>query len=157
SRITIKIKTGSGFLLDSGLSKRASAAHESPLQRERTRLLKQDVAFSGLAGSRDGVIVTKISWPFRPSACLPMCSRCVPLSKWSVSRVLFCAFAWVLAVQWPVWAQRPESQRAARSQPERKLLYVATPGIRNYLEYGGHGVVVFDIERNHNFVKRIPS
>jgi DNA-binding beta-propeller fold protein YncE len=40
---------------------------------------------------------------------------------------------------------------------ERKLLYVAEPGIRNYLEYGGHGVLVFDIERNHRFIKRIAS
>ena len=39
----------------------------------------------------------------------------------------------------------------------RRLLYVATPGIRNYLEYGGHGVVVFDIDADHKFVKRIPT
>src|SRR5687767_1474625 len=39
----------------------------------------------------------------------------------------------------------------------QRLLYVATPGIRNYLEYGGHGVVVFDIDRNHQFVRRIKS
>lgn len=40
---------------------------------------------------------------------------------------------------------------------ERKLLYVATPGIRDYLEYGGHGILVFDINDRHKFVKRIPS
>jgi len=40
---------------------------------------------------------------------------------------------------------------------ERKLLYVATPGIRDYLEYGGHGILVFDISAGHKFVKRIPS
>jgi hypothetical protein len=40
---------------------------------------------------------------------------------------------------------------------ERKLLYVAVPGIRNYLEYGGHGVLVFDIDHDHRFVKRIPA
>ena len=40
---------------------------------------------------------------------------------------------------------------------ERRLLYVATPGIRNYLEYGGHGLLVFDIDRGHRFVKRIPT
>lgn len=39
---------------------------------------------------------------------------------------------------------------------ERRYLYVATPGIRNYLEYGGHGVLVFDIDKGHKFVKRIP-
>jgi DNA-binding beta-propeller fold protein YncE len=37
----------------------------------------------------------------------------------------------------------------------RRLLYVAVPGIRNYLEYGGHGLLVFDIDRGHQFVKRI--
>lgn len=40
---------------------------------------------------------------------------------------------------------------------ERKLLYVAAPGIRDYLEYGGHGILVFDINDGHKFVKRIPS
>ncbi len=38
----------------------------------------------------------------------------------------------------------------------RRLLYVASPGIRNYLEYGGHGLLVFDIDNDHEFVKRIP-
>ncbi|MDB6054433.1 MAG: hypothetical protein JWN25_1956 [Verrucomicrobiales bacterium] len=38
----------------------------------------------------------------------------------------------------------------------QKLLYVAEPGIRDLLEYGGHGLVVFDMDHNHRFVKRIP-
>jgi hypothetical protein len=37
-----------------------------------------------------------------------------------------------------------------------RLLYVASPGIRNYLQYGGHGILVFDIDRGHKFVRRIP-
>jgi DNA-binding beta-propeller fold protein YncE len=45
----------------------------------------------------------------------------------------------------------------SRTDSERKLLYVATPGIRDYLEYGGHGILVFDIAAGHKFVKRIPS
>ncbi len=40
---------------------------------------------------------------------------------------------------------------------ERHFLYVATPGIRNYLEYGGHGLLVFDINNDHKFVRRIPT
>lgn len=40
---------------------------------------------------------------------------------------------------------------------EKHLLYVATPGIRNYLEYGGIGVLVFDIDNGYRFVKRIPT
>lgn len=43
------------------------------------------------------------------------------------------------------------------SSGERRLLYVATPGIRDYLEYGGHGVLVFDIDAGYRFVRRIPS
>lgn len=51
------------------------------------------------------------------------------------------------------------SSRAAdaRKSGEQRLLYVAVPGIRNYLEYGGHGVLVFDIDRGHRFVRRIPA
>ncbi len=37
------------------------------------------------------------------------------------------------------------------------LLYVATPGIRNYLEYGGHGVLVYDMDHDHRLLKRIPT
>ncbi|MFV0442515.1 MAG: hypothetical protein ACK5Q5_02985, partial [Planctomycetaceae bacterium] len=38
----------------------------------------------------------------------------------------------------------------------RRYLYAACPGVRNYLEYGGHGLLVFDVEDQHRFVKRIP-
>jgi DNA-binding beta-propeller fold protein YncE len=40
---------------------------------------------------------------------------------------------------------------------EKRLLYVAAPGIRNYVEYGGVGILVFDIANAHRFVKRIPT
>ena len=43
------------------------------------------------------------------------------------------------------------------SAAETKRLYVATPGIRNYLEYGGHGLLVYDMDDNHRFLKRIPT
>jgi DNA-binding beta-propeller fold protein YncE len=39
----------------------------------------------------------------------------------------------------------------------RRYLYVAVPGIRDYLEFGGHGLLVFDIDNNHKFIKRIPT
>jgi hypothetical protein len=42
-------------------------------------------------------------------------------------------------------------------ESERRLLYVAVPGIRNYLEYGGHGLLVFDIDNGHRFMKRIAT
>src|SRR5688572_1192473 len=50
-----------------------------------------------------------------------------------------------------------DDSRATANSAERRLLYVAVPGIRNYLERGGHGVLVFDIDRGHAFVKRIPA
>src|SRR2546429_2961585 len=40
---------------------------------------------------------------------------------------------------------------------ERKLLYVAEPGIRDYLQYGGHGLLVVDIGHGHPFGQRIPA
>ncbi len=38
---------------------------------------------------------------------------------------------------------------------KQRLLYVASPGIRDYLEYGGHGILVFDIDNGHRFLRRI--
>jgi hypothetical protein len=40
---------------------------------------------------------------------------------------------------------------------ERHFLYVAAPGIRNYLEFGGAGILIFDMDRNHSFVKRLET
>ncbi len=40
---------------------------------------------------------------------------------------------------------------------ERHFLYVAVPGIRDDLRFGGHGVLVFDIDDGHKFVRRIKS
>ena len=51
-------------------------------------------------------------------------------------------------------ATRPVQQPAPR---ERHLLYVASPGTRNYTEYGGVGVLVFDIDSGYRFVRRIPT
>src|SRR3954471_12038494 len=38
----------------------------------------------------------------------------------------------------------------------QRYLFVACPGIRDDLTLGGHGVLVFDINEKHRFVKRIP-
>src|SRR5262245_15720493 len=40
---------------------------------------------------------------------------------------------------------------------EKHLLYVASPGIRNYVEFGGVGILVYDVAAGHKFVKRIPT
>jgi len=47
--------------------------------------------------------------------------------------------------------------KLASAATERHLLYVAEPGIRNYVDYGGVGVLVFDIGKQYDFVKRIPT
>ena len=39
----------------------------------------------------------------------------------------------------------------------KRYLYVATPGIRDYLGYGGHGILVFDMDNNDQFVRRIKT
>jgi hypothetical protein len=56
---------------------------------------------------------------------------------------LFCA-------TFPLVGQHP-------SPGEEHLLYVASPGIRNYTQYGGVGILVFDIDHGFRFVKRIPT
>jgi hypothetical protein len=48
------------------------------------------------------------------------------------------------------------SGAATRDAGLKRYIYVAEPGIRDYLEYGGHGLIVFDIDHGHRFVKRIP-
>ena len=40
---------------------------------------------------------------------------------------------------------------------EQHLLYVASPGTRNYVEYGGVGILVFDADNGYKFVRRIPT
>jgi DNA-binding beta-propeller fold protein YncE len=48
------------------------------------------------------------------------------------------------------------SPAAADDEASRqRLLYVASPGVRDYVEWGGHGVLVFDIDDGHRFLKRI--
>jgi len=49
------------------------------------------------------------------------------------------------------------AEKLSEEDRPKKYLYVAVPGIRNYLGYGGHGVLVFDIESGHRFIKRIPT
>ncbi len=61
--------------------------------------------------------------------------------------VLFCLLGLTTAVPCAIGAESLDG----------RYLYVASPGIRNYLEYGGHGLLVFDIDDGHRFVKRIAT
>jgi DNA-binding beta-propeller fold protein YncE len=45
----------------------------------------------------------------------------------------------------------------AAKADERHFLYLASPGIRNYVEYGGIGILVYDMDQGHRFVRRIPT
>lgn len=49
----------------------------------------------------------------------------------------------------------PASGQAAVK--DGRYLYVVCPGIRNYLEFGGAGILVFDIDNGHKLVKRIAT
>jgi len=65
---------------------------------------------------------------------------------------------WLFIVAVTVGTGHSTSRAIADNAPqERRFLYVAVPGIRNYLEFGGHGVLVFDIDDGHKFVRRIPT
>jgi DNA-binding beta-propeller fold protein YncE len=55
-----------------------------------------------------------------------------------------------------ILAAAPTSEAAEPARIERRL-YVAVPGIRNYLEYGGHGLLVYEIDHGHRLIKRIPT
>ncbi|MHB8500151.1 MAG: YncE family protein [Candidatus Acidiferrales bacterium] len=43
------------------------------------------------------------------------------------------------------------------AQHEAHRLYVAVPGIRNYLQYGGVGILVYDMDAGYKLIKRIPT
>jgi 6-phosphogluconolactonase (cycloisomerase 2 family) len=57
--------------------------------------------------------------------------------------------AYIAAATWATAA-------AAEEPAVQRRLYVASPGIRNDLQYGGHGLLVFDIDHGHRFLRRIP-
>ena len=61
---------------------------------------------------------------------------------------LGCVFA--LSAAWSS-DSKPESNKIGH------YLYVAVPGIRDYLEYGGHGILVYDISDHYRLIKRIPT
>jgi len=46
---------------------------------------------------------------------------------------------------------------AAGLAAERHFLYIVEPGIRNYVSYGGVGILVYDIDQGYKFVRRIPT
>lgn len=67
----------------------------------------------------------------------------------SWSEILFAALL-MLAIGLPHGVQAADEQDSVH-----RYLYVAVPGVRDYLEYGGHGILVFDVDNGHKFVNRI--
>jgi hypothetical protein len=49
------------------------------------------------------------------------------------------------------------SSSLTAEEPLKRYLYVVTPGIRNYLEFGGAGILVYDIDQGHKLVRRIAT
>ena len=66
----------------------------------------------------------------------------------SVPRAIKALMAWIVA------AALTYTLPAASQQ---HYLYVASPGTRNYVQYGGVGILVFDIDHGYKFVRRIPT
>jgi DNA-binding beta-propeller fold protein YncE len=71
-----------------------------------------------------------------------------------IHRSLFIILSGLLLIIATSWSPSSENSSTAKTV---KYLYVAVPGIRNYLEYGGHGILVYDITDGYKFVKRIPT
>jgi len=68
-------------------------------------------------------------------------------------RTLFAFIAIAFALGEPAASARG----ADEAGQEHRFLYVAVPGIRDYLEFGGHGLLVFDIDAGHKFIRRIAT
>lgn len=76
--------------------------------------------------------------------------RSLPLNRREFSRLALASCASALV----------GTHRSAQASPTgepRVLLYVAVPGIRDYLEYGGHGVLVYDVAADCKLLRRIPA
>jgi DNA-binding beta-propeller fold protein YncE len=77
-------------------------------------------------------------------------------AKMNIFLVGLCALVLSLTAAW-IPALQPKPSAEVKAPAAGKYLYVAVPGIRNYLGYGGHGLLVFDMDNNHKFVKRIKT
>lgn len=79
-------------------------------------------------------------------------------TKTNILFIVLCGLIIMFTVAWkPLLKHTTVPQVAEPEVKVQRYLYVATPGIRDYLGYGGHGLLVFDINDNHRFVKRIKT
>jgi len=84
-----------------------------------------------------------------------LCSRLDPAI--TMLARLHCALVLLVLSSLTINGAQADDAGPSNAAHPRRLLYVAEPGVRDYLEYGGHGLLVFDIDDGHKFVKRIPT
>ena len=76
----------------------------------------------------------------------------------AISRLRFILVVAAALLTMPCWGQQsPKNTSPQAKNHVSRYLYVAVPGIRNYLEYGGHGILVYDLSDNYRLVKRIST
>ena len=73
-----------------------------------------------------------------------------------ISTIFLLGIVLIVAAAWTPLAEE-NNVTSTGSAKAKRYLYVTVPGIRNYLEYGGHGILVYDIADNYRLVKRIPT
>ena len=70
--------------------------------------------------------------------------------------VLLSVIAISFTISWKLVSKTDRSAKVAAPSLNGRYLFAAVPGVRDYLGYGGHGLLVFDIDHGHKLVKRIP-
>lgn len=76
--------------------------------------------------------------------------------KMKILTLILCGLVILSTTAWKPIAEE-KSTSEGEAPPPGRYLYVPVPGIRNYLGYGGHGILVFDMDNDHKFVKRIKT
>ncbi len=76
--------------------------------------------------------------------------------KMKILALILCGLVIMSTTAWGPKAEE-KSTSEVEAPPAGRYLYVPVPGIRNYLGYGGHGILVFDMDNDHKFVKRIKT
>lgn len=106
---------------------------------------KRDLRLCDLSREQSPITIKSVARPAPHSYVTPLRHRMPSIPK-----------RWLLALTIGILITGLSPIVVGAADSPRRLLYVATPGIRNYLEYGGHGLLVFDIDQEHRFVRRIP-
>ena len=81
---------------------------------------------------------------------------CFMNTKFKTSLLILLGIGLMVFTAWAPLLQN-DATAIINSSKVNQYLYVAVPGIRNYLEYGGHGILVYDISDDYRLVKRIAT